>query len=79
MGQLHIQQPVVQVSRLRPFPIEEELQVRLCTQNPVLQAVFVVVQLEFLDTGKLQRLEVITQLLLGVVPEDDPVTVEEFG
>ena len=79
VSQLYIQQPVVQVGRLRPFAVEEELLLRLRTQNPVLQAVFVVVQLEFLDTGKLQRFEVVAQLLLGVVPEDDPVAVEEFG
>ena len=79
VGQLYIQQPVIQIGGLRAFTVEQEFLFRLLAQEPVLDTVLVVDQLQLLDAGKLKRLEIVAQLLFGVVPEDDPVPVEEFG
>ena len=79
VGQLHIQQPIIQISGLRAFAVEQEFLFRLLAQQPVLDAVLVVGQLQLFDVGKRQRLKVVAQLLLSVVPEDDPVPVKEFG
>ncbi len=79
MGQLHIQQPVIQVGGLRPCAVEQEFLLWLLAQQSVLDAVLVVGQFQFFDTEKLKRLEVAAQLLLVVVPKDNPVPLKEFG
>jgi len=79
VSQLHIQQPVIQIGGLRAFSVEQEFLFRLLAQDLVFDSVLVVDQLHLLYAGKLKRLKVVAQLLLGVVPEDDPVPVEEFG
>jgi len=52
MGQLDVQQPVIQIGGLRAFAVEQEFLFRLLAQQPVLDAVLVVDQLQLLDAGK---------------------------
>ena len=51
---------------------EQELLIRLLAQQPVFDAVLVVGEFHLFDTGQRQRLKVIAQFLLSIVPEDDP-------
>jgi hypothetical protein len=59
VGKLGVQQPVVQVSGLRAFMIEQELTFRLLAQDAVLDSELVVLQFDLLDAVKGDRLELL--------------------
>ncbi|TXT43480.1 MAG: hypothetical protein FD137_1818 [Spirochaetes bacterium] len=78
MGQLNIQQPIVQIRGLRSFAIEQEFLFRLLTQQSIFYAELIVRKLELLNVGKLKGLEFVAQFLLDIVPEYDPMPVKKF-
>ena len=79
MGQLHVQQPVIQIRRLRPFAVEQEFLLRLFTQKLVLDPVFVIPEFQLRNVRQCQSLKLIPQFPLGVIPENDTVTAKEVA
>jgi len=79
VGKLHVQQPVVDGRRRRAGAIEQKALLRLLAEQAMLDAEFVVFDDDLLDVRQRQRVELATQLVLLVVPEDDAMAVEEVG
>ena len=83
MRQLDVEQPVVDVRRTRPFPIEQKALFRLFPQDAMLHRELGVRHLDLLDAVERQSFERLPKLVGRVVPEDDPVLVklgiEPFG
>ena len=78
-GQLHVQQPVGQVFRLRPVPEQQELLLWLLAQDTVLHAKLIVGQFDLLYAGQAQCLKVGTKLAPRVVPEHDALLVKQIA
>jgi hypothetical protein len=79
VGQLHVEKPIVHIGKLWPLAVEQELLSWIFTQNPVLDGVFVVDEFQLLSFRQRDRVEVAAQLFLGVIPENNPVALEELG
>ena len=77
MGQLQVQQPVVLHLRLRPVVEDQELLLRLLPQHPVFQPELVVGDLDLFHAVQRHRLELVPHVARGIVPEDDPVLLEQ--
>ena len=59
--------------------IKQEFLRRLLAQDEMFDAILVIMTFDFLHARKDEGLILVTQFLLCVVPEDDPVFVEETG
>ena len=77
IGELHVEEPVIEVSGGWSLVIEEKLPTRVLAEDAVLDSELVVLQRDFLHAGQRYRLELLSQLTLPVVPEDDAVPVED--
>ena len=78
-GQLHIQQPVVQIFGLRACTKKQKLLRRLPAQHAVLHAKFVVSQFDLFYVGQIQRRKLGRKFLLRVVPKDDALLVKQLA
>ena len=78
-GQLNIQQPVVQMGRFGPLPVQQELLLRLLSQHAVLHTELVVGQFDLFHLGQRQRFERAPEFPARVVPEHDALLVEQAG
>ena len=78
-GELHIQQPILQMRRLGTFTVEQKLLFRLLAQQAVFHAKLIVSQLDFLDIRQLQRLEISAKLQARVIPEHYALLVEQVA
>ncbi|WP_419631642.1 hypothetical protein, partial [Thiolapillus sp.] len=79
MRQLHIQQPIVQIFWLMTRPIKQEFLFGLLAEHAILQRHFVIGKLDLFYFRQFQCVEIAKQFLLGVVPKDNAMALEEFG
>ena len=79
LGQLNIQEPVVEILRLRSMEVEKELLIRLLSKHEMLHLKLILVHLPLRDPFQSNRIVVAPKLALRVVPEDDPMLFKHSG
>ena len=73
MGQLNVEQPVIDISRPRPIPIEKKASLRLFAEDSMLHRELSVRDFDLLNAVERHCLECLPKLARRIVPEDDSV------
>ena len=76
VGDLQVKEPVVHVGRDRAGAVEEEALLAPLAEDLVLEPVLVVRHAQDGDVGKVEALDLLGVLTLGVLPQDDPLPLK---
>lgn len=79
IGQLDIQQPIVDIRRFRPRPVDQELLLGLLSKHAMLQGEFIVRHRRLGDIREIDGRECFAHLAVWVRPDDDSMFFELRG